>query len=140
SLHNRQLEQDVATGLIGAGFEAILWNRPELENVPVSSVLHRMTCVVHSGSCPISGLAARFGVPQVVLPFLEDEAFWAERVSQLQIGKAIQERTLKTVVDAVKAVSAEDKIREQAKQLAGKIQSRNGLVEAADKIDEIALR
>lgn len=139
-LHHRQLEQDVAADLKSAGFEPILWNQSELENVPLSSIVRKVLHVVHSGSGYVAASAARFGLTQTVLPFLEEESYWADRIQQLGIGKIIPERSVRPVVDAVMATASDSKMQENAKRLGEQIQSRNGLAEAADKIDEIALR
>ncbi|SHF92332.1 glycosyltransferase [Streptoalloteichus hindustanus] len=48
----------------------------------------RVAAVVHHGGAGTTTTAARAGVPQVVVPQLVDQPFWADRVAELGIGVA----------------------------------------------------
>jgi vancomycin aglycone glucosyltransferase len=48
----------------------------------------RMTAVVHHGGAGTTTTAARAGVPQVVVPQIADQPYWAGRVADLGIGAA----------------------------------------------------
>ena len=48
----------------------------------------RLAAVVHHGGAGTTTAAARAGVPQVVIPQMYDQHYWARRVQQLGIGTA----------------------------------------------------
>lgn len=48
----------------------------------------RVAAVVHHGGAGTTTAAARAGTPQVVVPQLVDQPYWAERVAELGIGAA----------------------------------------------------
>ena len=50
------------------------------------SVFSRVAAVVHHGGAGTTTAAARAGVPQVVLPHILDQYYWAHRVQQLGLG------------------------------------------------------
>src|SRR5205814_6759659 len=48
----------------------------------------RVAAVVHHGGAGTTTTAARAGAPQVVVPQVGDQLYWAARVSELGIGAA----------------------------------------------------
>jgi vancomycin aglycone glucosyltransferase len=48
----------------------------------------RVAAVVHHGGAGTTTTAARVGAPQVVVPQLADQPYWASRVAELGIGVA----------------------------------------------------
>ncbi|HEY4277690.1 MAG TPA: glycosyltransferase [Conexibacter sp.] len=56
----------------------------------------RVAAVVHHGGAGTTTTAARAGAPQVVVPQLADQPYWAGRVAELGIGAAHDRPTLTT--------------------------------------------
>jgi UDP:flavonoid glycosyltransferase YjiC (YdhE family) len=56
--------------------------------VPHAWLYPRCAAVVHHGGAGTTAAAMRAGVPQVVTPFGQDQAFWADRVRALGVGAA----------------------------------------------------
>jgi vancomycin aglycone glucosyltransferase len=52
------------------------------------ALFRRVAAVVHHGGAGTTTTAARAGVPQVVLPRIADQPYWASRVAELGIGAA----------------------------------------------------
>jgi vancomycin aglycone glucosyltransferase len=52
------------------------------------ALFKRVAAVVHHGGAGTTTAAARAGVPQVVIPQMYDQHYWAQRVDQLGIGAA----------------------------------------------------
>src|SRR6185436_17216251 len=46
----------------------------------------RVAAVVHHGGAGTTTAAARAGVPQVVIPHIYDQFYWAQRMKKLNIG------------------------------------------------------
>ncbi|MCX4094760.1 glycosyltransferase [Nocardia sp. alder85J] len=51
----------------------------------------RLAAVVHHGGAGTTTIAARAGVPQVVIPQMTDQGYWARRVAELGIGASLPE-------------------------------------------------
>ena len=52
------------------------------------ALFSRVTTVVHHGGAGTTTTAARAGAPQVVVPQMVDQPYWAGRVADLGIGTA----------------------------------------------------
>jgi vancomycin aglycone glucosyltransferase len=89
----------VLAGVTDAGCRAVLsegWaglgggGLPEhvmvVGSVPHASLFRRVAAVVHHGGAGTTTMAARAGVPQIVVPHVLDQYYWAERVSRLGVG------------------------------------------------------
>jgi vancomycin aglycone glucosyltransferase len=62
--------------------------------ISIGAVAHeklfpRVAAVVHHGGAGTTSTAARAGTPQVIVPHLADQYYWAHRVTQLGIGTAL---------------------------------------------------
>lgn len=55
-------------------------------SVPHTAVFPRVAAVVHHGGAGTTTAAARAGVPQVVIPHILDQFYWAYRVERLGLG------------------------------------------------------
>lgn len=77
--------------VIGAGWAA-LGDGPLPEGVlAIEAVSHpmlfpRCAAIVHHGGAGTTTTAARAGVPQIVVPHIADQFYWARRVARLGIG------------------------------------------------------
>jgi vancomycin aglycone glucosyltransferase len=69
--------------LEGAGADVLT-----IGEVNVRSLFPRVAAVVHHGGAGTTTAAALAGTPQVVVPQIYDQHYWAERVQQLGIGAA----------------------------------------------------
>ena len=66
-------------------------NEPDclaIGEVNQQALFKRVSAVVHHGGAGTTTAAARAGAPQVVLPQMYDQHYWAQRVDQLGIGTA----------------------------------------------------
>jgi len=59
-----------------------------VDEVNQQSLFTRVAAVVHHGGAGTTTIAALAGAPQVVVPQLYDQHFWAQRVDELGIGTA----------------------------------------------------
>jgi vancomycin aglycone glucosyltransferase len=82
----------------------------------------RVAAVVHHGGAGTTTTAARAGAPQVIVPQIVDQPYWAGRVAELGIGVAHDgpAPTFRTLSGALElALSAE--VRARATAIAGEI-------------------
>jgi vancomycin aglycone glucosyltransferase len=99
----------------------------------------RVAAVVHHGGAGTTTTAARAGAPQVVVPQIADQPYWAGRVAELRIGAAHDGPT--PTVESLSAALRTALIpetRTRAAELAGMIQTDGAMVAAKLLLDMIA--
>jgi vancomycin aglycone glucosyltransferase len=100
-----------------------------------AQLLPRVAAVVHHGGAGTTTAAARAGRPQVIVPHLYDQYYWARRVRDLGIGSAglaPAEVTAPALAAAV-ADSLQPDVVARARDLAGRIEP-HGARAAAERL------
>ncbi|MFC6158452.1 glycosyltransferase [Kribbella jiaozuonensis] len=89
----------------------------------------RVAAIVHHGGAGTTTTAARSGTPQVVVPLIADQPYWASRVAALGIGAA-HERATPTVdsLTAALEIALSPETRAQAVKVGGEIKTDGALV------------
>ena len=98
---------------------------------------------MHHGGAATTAAAAKAGVPQVIVPHLLDQFYWAERVHRQGLGPAPCGALRLTAADLARAIRAaldDPACRRRAKTLGAHLQTTDGLNLAADVIEAIAAR
>jgi vancomycin aglycone glucosyltransferase len=70
---------------------SLLWDSPDclvIGEVNQQELFKRVAAVVHHGGAGTTTVAARAGTPQVVIPQIYDQHYWAQRIHHLGIGTA----------------------------------------------------
>ncbi|MCK2244542.1 MULTISPECIES: glycosyltransferase [unclassified Crossiella] len=95
------------------------------------ALFQRMAAVVHHGGAGTTTTAARAGAPQVVVPQIADQPYWASRVAELGIGVA-HPGPAPTVdsLSAALATALTAGVRERARAVAGEIRPDGATVAA----------
>jgi len=78
----------VSSGWAGLGRLALPDGIHPIGAVSHSLLFPRCAAVVHHGGAGTTTVAARAGTPQVIVPHLMDQFYWADRVRQLGLGPA----------------------------------------------------
>lgn len=89
--------------------------------VPHGALFPRMAAIVHHGGAGTTTTAARAGVPQIVVPHVLDQFYWAHRVHVLGVGPpAVRRRDLTAtrLADAIVAATENEWLGERAHDLA----------------------
>ncbi|MEV6272783.1 glycosyltransferase [Kribbella sp. NPDC051936] len=96
----------------------------------------RLAAVVHHGGAGTTTAAARAGVPQVVVPLLGDQPYWASRVVALGIGTSYEgsTQTVDSLSDTLGEVFGPE-IRSRATDVAAAIKPDGATVAAQLLID-----
>jgi vancomycin aglycone glucosyltransferase len=91
----------------------------------------RVAAIVHHGGAGTTTTAARSGTPQVVVPLIADQPYWASRVEALGIGAA-HERATPTVdsLTAALEIALSPETRAQAVKVGGEIKTDGATVAA----------
>jgi sterol 3beta-glucosyltransferase len=107
-----------------------------LDHAPHSWLFPRMAAVVHHGGAGTTAAGLRAGVPNIIIPFSNDQFAWGRRVYELGVGSypiPRKELTAEKLAEAIHYVLAKD-FRAAAKELGVKLQQENGAEQAAEVI------
>jgi vancomycin aglycone glucosyltransferase len=137
----------VGRGVLIAGGQASLGQDiPESEDVlatgelPHGAVLPRVAVAIHPGDAGTTTAVARAGVPQVVLPHLLDQYYWARRVERLGLGPRPLPAALVTadvLTERLDRALNDREIRGRASACGPVIASRNGVPAAVEYLEEL---
>lgn len=95
------------------------------------ALFQRVAAVVHHGGAGTTTAAARAGVPQLVMPQMYDQHYWAQRVRQLGIGiaHAPVAPTTESLMSALRGALQTD-VAERAREVATRVRSDGAEVAA----------
>ncbi|WP_051781631.1 MULTISPECIES: glycosyltransferase [unclassified Streptomyces] len=104
-----------------------------------STLFPRVAAVVHHGGAGTTTTAARAGAPQVVIPQMADQPYWAGRVAELGIGAAHEgaDPTFATLSAAL-GTALDPRTRAAAKVVAELVGADGAVVAAALLLDTAA--
>ena len=109
---------------------------------PFAQLFPRMAAVIHHGGTGTTNLAARAGVPQVIVPHLADQPYFGWRAHRLGIGPRPIPRarlTSRTLAHAVRATQAQH-MRGRARTLAEALHGREGVGAAVELLERAVAR
>jgi vancomycin aglycone glucosyltransferase len=109
-------------------------------SVPHRAVFPRVAAVVHHGGAGTTTAAAAAGVPQVILPHLLDQYYWAHRIERLGLGPRalpVELITADILTDRLDAALGDATIRKRAAVLGVAVAARNGANDAVDEIERL---
>lgn len=104
--------------------------------VDFDHVMPRLTSIVHHGGMGTTHAALVHGLPQVVVPHAADQRGQAKRVSNAKVGLNLSAHDVKNgqLLPAIKAVSSEAKVKQQAVWLADELEKLGGPQRAAEHL------
>jgi vancomycin aglycone glucosyltransferase len=111
-----------------------------VDAVPHNLLLPRVAVAVHHGGAGTTTAAARAGVPQVVLPHILDQFYWAHRVEVLGLGPAglpVEVVNAEVLTDRISIALTDPWVRDAAAAFAPGIASRNGVQAAVDTLEKL---
>jgi len=111
-----------------------------LAYAPYGWLFPRMKAVVHHGGSGTTGFALWAGIPAVVVPFLFDQFFWAERVRALGVGpEPVPQKRLTAggLAAAIKEAVADRGMRQRAAALGKRIQAEDGVGRAVAVVQQV---
>jgi vancomycin aglycone glucosyltransferase len=114
-----------------------------VDNVPHSLIFPRVAAAVHHGGAGTTTAAARAGVPQVILPHILDQYYWAHRVEALGLGPRalpINVATADLLSDRIKRAIDDPLMQERVTSLAPVVAARNGVTKAVSILEALEQR
>lgn len=115
---------------IDAGSDCLL-----IDDVAHEKLFPRVAAVVHHGGAGTTAAASGAGVPQVIVPHLYDQYYWAHRVQQLGIGVVgpIHDKLNTGELTAALESCLDVQTRERARRVVARIE-RCGAQRAAERL------
>jgi vancomycin aglycone glucosyltransferase len=113
-----------------------------IDNVPHSLIFPKVAAAVHHGGAGTTTAAARAGAPQVLLPHILDQYYWAHRVEALGLGPPalpVERVTADALADRVSRAVNDPLIRERVNRLAPLVAARNGAIAAIEFFEALRL-
>ena len=111
-----------------------------LESAPHDWLLPRCKMLIHHGGAGTVGAGLRAGIPQVIVPFMTDQPFWARRVYVIGAGsKPIRLKSLSVERLTGAIVEAETQAAvERAQAIRQRMRSEGGVSRAVELIESHA--
>lgn len=113
-----------------------------LDDTPHDWLFPRTSLVVHQGGAGTTHMAARAGVPSVVVPFAYDQFFWARRLAALGVaprhvaGPRLDGATLARMIEHAER----PEVRQRARALGAQVTQEDGLGLAVEWIEHFVKR
>jgi sterol 3beta-glucosyltransferase len=97
------------------------------KSVHHGSVFPRVAAVIHHGGAGTTHQALRSGTPSVIMPFLADQPWWADRLARAGLGpKALWKRTV-SVTEIQLSLSQAIARAEAVRSVADEMATENGV-------------
>jgi sterol 3beta-glucosyltransferase len=125
--------------VLSAGWSGLLpRDLPEnifpIQPIPFSWLFPRLAAAVHHGGAGTTATCLSAGIPQVIVPFIADQPFWAQRLVNLGVAPApivLRRLSSEKLVNAISEVITNPVMRQKAVLLSQQVRSENGIDQAA---------
>lgn len=111
-----------------------------IDTVPFDWLWPQCAAVVHHGGSGTTSAGLRAGVPSLVVAFMADQPFWGRRIFELGCGpRPILRKQLTTdrLAAAIEQAVTDRVMKDRAAQIGLQIRSEDGIVRAAQLIEQI---
>ena len=140
ALHKAKVRGIIATGWGGLDVSNLTETIFKIDRVPHTWLFPRVSAVIHHGGAGTTAAGLRAGIPTIVCPFIVDQPYWGERIYALGVGtKPIPQKklTAKKLAEAIREVTTNRVIRQNAATLGQKIREEDGIAKAIAIIESI---
>jgi len=100
---------------------------------PHQPLFQRCAAVVHHGGAGTTHAATRAACPSVVVPFMDEQLFWAQQLQKLGLaGKPLPAKAInaQTLANAIKTVLASRNMQEKSRLASQTMQTHDGVASA----------
>jgi vancomycin aglycone glucosyltransferase len=129
----------ISAGRAGLGGNALPRGVLTVGDTPHEQLFPRVACVVHHGGAGTFAMAARAGVPQVIVPHLVDQFYWGERVRALGLGPRPLHDLRFSAAQMAQAVeqALAPAVKQRADQVATHLRTAEGTAAALRTIERV---
>jgi vancomycin aglycone glucosyltransferase len=106
-------------------------------SVPHAKLFPRMAAIVHHGGAGTTAAATRSGVPQVIVPHLLDQYYWAHRVQRMGLGPRLESVGRATAAKLAAAIrdATSGRYDEAARAAGEALRATDGLAKACEILE-----
>ena len=109
-----------------------------IDEAPHDRLLPLCSGIVHHGGAGTTGAALQAGLPQVIVPHMADQPFWADRMARLGVAAEVIPRPQLTgdrLCTALVRMAEDRNLRQRAEILAERLAAEDGLAAAVAQIE-----
>ena len=106
-----------------------------VDHAPFAWLLPRVAAMVHHGGAGTVAAAARAGVPQIVVPFVADQFFWAWQLQRLGVSPGGLSRRRLDGGSLAAAISRTEPMLEVAQRLGARVRREDGIGAAIEALE-----
>lgn len=132
----------IATGWGGLQASSLPDTIFKLDQAPHDWLFPRVAAVVHHGGAGTTAAGLRAGRPTIICAFMADQPFWGARVHALGVGTEPmmqKELTVARLAAAIRDVTTNRALQQNAAALGEKIRSEDGAARAAALIEGVRI-
>ena len=114
-----------------------------VREAPHYALFPRVAGAIHHGGAGTTTAAARAGVPQLILPHILDQYYWAQRVDTLGLGPAalpVERVTTERLIPRLRSLVDSTAFRDNTRALGKRVAGRNGIADAVAILEKIVER
>jgi UDP:flavonoid glycosyltransferase YjiC (YdhE family) len=114
-----------------------------IEHVSHAKLFPKMAAIIHHGGAGTTHTAARAGIPQIIVPHILDQYYWANRVFKLNIGtKPICRSNLAShkLLASINEVLVNKGLQDNAKIFSEHLKEKNGINEVINILTDDKLK
>lgn len=110
-----------------------------LNFVDFDHALPRVQLMVHHGGMGTTHAALVHGIPQIAVPHAADQRGQARRIAQAKVGLNLSAHDVRQgmLLDGIKAITFDEKVQQNARDLAAELAALGGAEAAADAISKV---
>jgi UDP:flavonoid glycosyltransferase YjiC (YdhE family) len=109
-----------------------------IQSAPHRALFPRVAAIVHHGGAGTTRSATGAGVPQVILPHLLDQYYWARRIEVLGLGPAsvpVERVTPQSLAERIDVVLHDERCRTRARELGARVAVRDGTAAGVEYLE-----
>jgi vancomycin aglycone glucosyltransferase len=129
--------------IIQAGWAGLTIERPHDKMKCIGRVSHDQlfkhgSCVIHHGGAGTTASVLHAGIPQVIIPHIGDQWFFAREVQRLCVGLELKcKKWPEQLLKAVKIIERSDRMQENAKEVASLLNREDGPRTAVHELESL---
>lgn len=105
-------------------------------SLPHASLLHRISVMVHHGGAGTTATALHAGIPQIIIPHIADQWFFAHEITRLGAGIRLPRKNWpRRLPQVLQSVESNAKIILRAQELGQALAHESGVINLADRLE-----
>lgn len=129
--------------IIQAGWAGLTIERPRAEMKCIGRVSHDQlfqyaSCVIHHGGAGTTASVLHAGIPQIIIPHIGDQWFFASEMKRLRVGLEVKRKKWpEQLPKAVKIAERSDRLNRRSKMLAKQLAEEDGPANAVCELEKM---